>query len=182
MLVHTRWEKSLRRIRHVDMSGTENNDSNTRDEPGYDLDRPGHSPASVWRRRWRSCALTMLCFACWQVSGVAAQPPAAQSSGSPPNLLWQIGQPDGDASEFALAPGNWRDFKKDALFLVGQSDPKVDWPYVHPGPDDDWAGRRRHTFTILFGAEESTGCGVSARCTLAWWIRRRPARPRCKSP
>jgi len=26
-----------------------------------------------------------------------------------------------------------------------------DWPYVHPGPDDGWAGRRVHVFQILFG-------------------------------
>ena len=35
--------------------------------------------------------------------------------------------------------------------MVGKSDPQHDWPYVHPGPADGWAGGRAHTFTIVFG-------------------------------
>jgi len=66
-------------------------------------------------------------------------------------LLWQIGKQDKDTREFALAPGNYAGFQGDGFFVVGQSDPKRDWPYVHPGPTDAWAGSRPHTFTIVFG-------------------------------
>lgn len=65
--------------------------------------------------------------------------------------LWRIGQSDGSTTGFALAPGGYEDFSDDALFLVGESDPQRDWPYVQPGPVDAWAGSRPHTFTVLFG-------------------------------
>lgn len=65
--------------------------------------------------------------------------------------LWQIGQPDNSNGEFALAPAGSAQFKQDAFFVIGRSDAKRDWPYVHPGPQDSWAGERQHTFSILFG-------------------------------
>src|SRR6266850_1757554 len=65
--------------------------------------------------------------------------------------LWQIGTPDADDIEFALAPADHRQFKEDGVFIVGESDTKRDWPYAQPGPADAWAGNREHTFTILFG-------------------------------
>jgi hypothetical protein len=76
----------------------------------------------------------------------AATPPQAE--------LWHIGKADGDDHEFALAPGDYRNFRQDGLFAVGQSDPKRDWPYVHPGPFDGWAGGTQHTFTIIFGLKK----------------------------
>jgi hypothetical protein len=30
----------------------------------------------------------------------------------------------------------------------------LDWPYVHPGPADTWAGSRRHSFLIVFGLRQ----------------------------
>lgn len=65
--------------------------------------------------------------------------------------LWQIGVMDGNDAELALAPDGADKFKSDGLFVVGQSSAKTDWPYVHPGPADTWAGSRSHTFTVLFG-------------------------------
>ncbi len=65
--------------------------------------------------------------------------------------LWEIGQPDGKNAEFALAPGNYSKFRQDGFFVIGQSDPKRDWPYAQPGPVDSWAGSRAHTFSIVFG-------------------------------
>ena len=78
-------------------------------------------------------------------------------------LLWQIGIPDNDLREFALAPASGASFVKDGVFIVGRSDAKKDWPYSHPGPKDVWAGSRRHTYTIIFGLED-VGAGDS--CTL----------------
>jgi alpha-mannosidase len=65
--------------------------------------------------------------------------------------LWEIGQPDRGNAEFALAPGDYGRYGDDGFFVVGASDPQRDWPYVHPGPADNWAGSRRHTFLIVFG-------------------------------
>lgn len=65
--------------------------------------------------------------------------------------LWQIGKPDGGNGEFALAPGQHAKFSEDGVFFVGESDAKRDWPYVHPGPNDAWAGSREHTFVVVFG-------------------------------
>lgn len=69
-------------------------------------------------------------------------------------LLWQIGKPDHGDAELALAPAGFEQFKEDPLFVVGKSDPRRDWPYIHPGPDDSWAGNRPHTFIILFGVKQ----------------------------
>ncbi len=68
--------------------------------------------------------------------------------------LWQIGAADNNTAEFALAPGGYAQYSRDGLFMVGSSDAKKDWPYCHPGPNDDWAGGGPHTFTILFGLKE----------------------------
>jgi alpha-mannosidase len=77
--------------------------------------------------------------------------------------LWQIGQPDHDDREFALAPNRYGEFRQDAFYVIGQSDPKRDWPYVQPGPVDGWAGGKPHTFTIEFGLKSPPGAGD---CTL----------------
>ena len=68
--------------------------------------------------------------------------------------LWEIGRVDRDTSEFALGPDGYREFKHDAFYVVGESTPKADWPYVQPGPVDGWGGSRPHTFTIMFGLQE----------------------------
>src|SRR6266496_4242398 len=81
-----------------------------------------------------------LCLVC-----LASSIPAAE----PGKLLWQIGKPDHNNAEFALAPEGYRRFGNDGVFIVGESDARRDWPYVQPGPVDDWAGGRQHTFTIL---------------------------------
>jgi alpha-mannosidase len=74
-------------------------------------------------------------------------------------LLWQIGKPDHDDREFALAPDGYRQFREDGYFVVGQSDGQRDWPYVQPGPNDSWAGSRQHTFTIMFGLKDAPRTG-----------------------
>ena len=66
-------------------------------------------------------------------------------------FLWQIGRPDHRNAEFALAPNGYGEFRDDGFFVVGRSDAKRDWPYVHPGPADAWAGGRPHTFSVVFG-------------------------------
>jgi alpha-mannosidase len=79
--------------------------------------------------------------------------PAQTNTLAPPVTVFQIGVPDGDYHEFALA-GDWHSFLQkfphDTAFTVGQSDPKQDWPWIQPGPIDEWAGSRAHTFKITF--------------------------------
>jgi predicted alpha-1,2-mannosidase len=81
-------------------------------------------------------------------------------------IVWQIGDADNSAMEFALAPDNYEEFLdhdfgwEDKYFLVGFSDAKEDWPYILPGPSDQWggtwgtAGWRSHTLNILFGIDK----------------------------
>ena len=81
------------------------------------------------------------------------------------NTVWQIGQADKSAGEFALAPNGYERFLEsdfgweDRFFLIGKSDTGTDWPYVLPGPSDKWggtsgtAGWRSHTLNILFRLE-----------------------------
>jgi len=71
------------------------------------------------------------------------------------STLWEIGRPDGDNREFALAPSGFAQFREDAAFFVGESDPSRDWPYAQPGPADSWAGGRSHTFLVVFGLKNA---------------------------
>ena len=84
------------------------------------------------------------------------------------SLVWSIGKPDRQASEFALAPDRFRDFLsedfgyEDKFYLVGYSDPAHDLPYVLPGPVDTWGGTwstsgwRTHQINILFGLSDES--------------------------
>ncbi len=72
-----------------------------------------------------------------------------------PKLLWEIGKADGGNAEFALAPKDYNRFAEDGFFIVGRSDAARDWPYVHPGPTDGWAGGREHAFTVVFGVRKA---------------------------
>lgn len=74
--------------------------------------------------------------------------------------LWQIGRADKNNAEFALAPKNYQGYREDGFFIVGRSDPKEAWPYVHPGPVDSWAGGRTHTFAIVFGVKQAAPDGT----------------------
>jgi hypothetical protein len=83
--------------------------------------------------------------------------PAVDKAAAPAVTVFQIGVADGDYRDFALA-GNYQaylqTFPHDADFVVGQSDPKKDWPWIQPGPSDAWAGSRAHTFRITFDLPE----------------------------
>jgi hypothetical protein len=83
----------------------------------------------------------------------AAQAP--EQPAPPLTRLWDIGVADNSAAEFALGPGKYREYSRDGFFVVGWSDAKNDWPYVHPGPADGWAGDTPRIFTILFTLSEA---------------------------
>ncbi|MBK8980524.1 MAG: hypothetical protein IPM29_31870 [Planctomycetes bacterium] len=73
---------------------------------------------------------------------------AAGSTAAQGDPLVQIGAPGAGNAALALAPAGWRGFARDAVFLAGSS-AATDWPYVHPGPRDAWAGSREHVFRIV---------------------------------
>jgi hypothetical protein len=93
--------------------------------------------------------LVCLGWTCWA--------PAQEKAATPTVTVFQIGVADGDYHEFALA-GNFaayaQTFPHDADFIVGKSDPRKDWPWIHPGPSDAWANSRPHTFRITFELPE----------------------------
>lgn len=81
------------------------------------------------------------------------------SNGAESNVLWQIGKADSNNAEFAFAPGGYARFQHDPVFVIGSSDARNDWSYVHPGPTDAWAGGQAHTFTVVFGAAIGSPAG-----------------------
>ena len=87
---------------------------------------------------------------------------AALPAAAAPNVLWQIGQRDDSAKEFALAPNNYGAFSVDGVFCVGVSRPETDWPYVHPGPGDNRAGGRTHAFSVFFNLDKAPAEGECA--------------------
>lgn len=82
--------------------------------------------------------------------------------------IWQIGVADNSTSGLALAPGNYKKFLandfgyEDRYFLIGKSEAAHDFPYVLPGPADEWGGTwstsgwRTHEANILFGIDKLT--------------------------
>ncbi|MBN2021723.1 MAG: hypothetical protein JW809_02930 [Pirellulales bacterium] len=82
-------------------------------------------------------------------------------------VLWRIGASGDGTAGLALAPGDFAKFGADPLFVVGVSDAKRDWPYVHPGPADAWAGGRTHAFTICFGLKKAPKTPCRLRVVLA---------------
>lgn len=78
---------------------------------------------------------------------------AATASAANESCLWNLGTVDRNAKEFALAPSGCAKYDKDPYFQVGISDVAKDWPYVLPGPLDNWAGRRAHAGFILFNLD-----------------------------
>src|SRR5699024_6627418 len=114
-------------------------------------------------------SLRMLCYV---LSFIFLTIPFAEAQKvSAQKVLWQIGQADHSASEFALAPSGYKNFLKndfgweDKFYLIGFSNPKKDWPYAIPGPQDKWsgssgtAGGRTAVENILFGINKQPDNG-----------------------
>lgn len=88
-------------------------------------------------------------------SSEAAKPRASSS-----DLLFCIGMPDGRAAEFGLVREGYAAFREKfpgpVVYTVGKSTAR-DWPFIHPGPRDQWAGGRTHTLTINFASPRDEG-------------------------
>ncbi|MET0134620.1 MAG: polysaccharide lyase family protein [Kibdelosporangium sp.] len=77
----------------------------------------------------------------------------------PDGAIATVGTPDWTDHEFALAPAGYHDFAAQFPngidFTAGVDDPARKWPYIHPGPDDGWAGGRKHRFSLNFTATDT---------------------------
>jgi alpha-mannosidase len=88
---------------------------------------------------------------------LAATLALALATAAPAQEIWRIGESDNSYDEFACARNYGAyaaTFPNDVTYRVGQSTPKKDWSFVHPGPSDSWAGGRLHPFTVLFSLPE----------------------------
>ena len=94
-----------------------------------------------------------------QVCLVAVLSAASMSAWAQDAALVEIGHKGAGTAQFAHGPGGWRDFTDDAVFVAGRSLPGRDWPFVHPGPSDNWAGSRSHAFRIVFGVQALPASG-----------------------
>lgn len=90
------------------------------------------------------------------------------SSGN--KVLFEIGQQDNSAAEFALYPDNYNSFLAnfggEKSFYVGYSTADKHWPYVLPGPLDNWAGggywagfHPRHFPSVFFNLDKTSAEG-----------------------
>jgi alpha-mannosidase len=84
----------------------------------------------------------------------------ATAAQEPSKELFAIGKMDNSIAELALAPDGHQRFSEDGFYAVGWSDGARDWPYVHPGPSDRWAGGRAHAFEIRFGLKTAPTTGT----------------------
>ena len=79
-----------------------------------------------------------------------------------------IGTFDRKSLELALAPGGYNQFLTrfpgGVDYTDGVSAPAADWPYLHPGPADRWAGSTAHTFRFRFALD------APEDLTLAVWL------------
>lgn len=84
--------------------------------------------------------------------------------------LFEIGEKDGKAAEFALFPDQYDSFLAgfggEKSYYIGYSTPDKHWPYVLPGPLDSWAGggywagyHPRHFPSLFFSINKSTNKG-----------------------
>ena len=89
-----------------------------------------------------------------------------QSCKTENHVIWKIGEADNSPREFALALDDYQSFLEkdfgweDRFFVVGNSQDSTDFPYILPGPSDEWggtsgtAGWRSHSLNILFSIEK----------------------------
>ncbi len=88
-------------------------------------------------------------------------------------ILWTIGTVDGSYSELALSPDRYKEFVPEGFggannyYVIGESTPKNDFPYVLPGPLDDfvgysyWPGRAMSILPVYFEISELSNKGTA---------------------
>lgn len=97
----------------------------------------------------------------------------AVHAGEKEQVLFEIGKQDNSAAEFALSPNEYTkflaNFGGEKSYYVGYSTPGKHWPYVLPGPLDNWAGggywagfHPRHFPSIYFNLDKAAAKGECA--------------------
>ena len=75
-----------------------------------------------------------------------------------PVPVMTVGCLDGKPDEFALAPDGWgkwqESFGAGVRFRANADEAKTKFPFIHPGPQDAWAGHANHTFHVEFELQE----------------------------
>lgn len=89
-------------------------------------------------------------------SGTRALPAGPAAS----QVIWQIGEFDGSARDFALAPKDANRFAERfggrVIFRVGEMTP-ADFPFIHPSAADTiWGGQEVIPFAIAFSIQDAT--------------------------
>ncbi len=80
------------------------------------------------------------------------------TSGQNGPVLWQIGDPDSAVAQFFDGfPDQADETGSGVEYVVGRSDPRRDWPGVHPGPLDATSGFVEHSAAIVFEAPADAG-------------------------
>ncbi|HVK22740.1 MAG TPA: glycoside hydrolase domain-containing protein [Actinokineospora sp.] len=89
-----------------------------------------------------------------------------------------VGGIDLATTGFALAPSSYSSypatFPNDVSFTVGTSNAATAWSYIHPGPDDLWAGSKAHTFTLRFDLPSAPTADLALT---AWLVDSHPTGP-----
>lgn len=100
------------------------------------------------------------------IRGIAAILLLLICSGAQAAEIWKIGSKNNSSADLALGPSDYKNFLskdfgfEDRYYLIGKSIPKIDFPYVLPGPSDTWGGTwgtsgwRTHEVNILFGIKK----------------------------
>lgn len=87
-----------------------------------------------------------------------------------------VGEFDGSDRGLALAPTGFAlyrsKFPRDVDFRFGYDKPETTWSYLHPGPDDAWAGRCAHRFRLRFDLDR---CPDADLDLAIWLVDRHPA-------
>jgi len=93
----------------------------------------------LWQKRMKQnnllWVLTLLTGA-WMLMGTMAHAD---------ELLWSIGTPDKSDAEFLGAPNEYARCPRMAQYVIGESVPQRDWPFMQLGPADAWGGACAHT-------------------------------------
>ncbi|MBO7524602.1 MAG: hypothetical protein J6T79_03760, partial [Verrucomicrobia bacterium] len=81
-------------------------------------------------------------------------------------LLWTIGTPDKSDAEFLGAPNEYTRCPQMAQYVIGESVPQKDWPFMQLGPADAWGGACAHTNQIIFSLKEKPAENQECRLVL----------------
>ena len=122
------------------------------DSPGPDAGR------KMARHIVRVAVMAALCLgqsapASGETRPATAALPVGSAGPVEPRLLWQIGEFDNNFLDLIPSTGHFArtmPFPAEVILRPGTDSPAVVWPAIHPAPMDDWAGSKRHPFTVLF--------------------------------